>query len=51
MVCYTGLFSGSADLFSLLVAFGVTCLFAGQALFNISVVTGMVPNKDLVASH
>lgn len=35
------------DLFSLLVSFGITCLFAGQALFNISVVTGMVPNKGI----
>jgi len=36
-----------SDLFSLLVSFGITCLFAGQALFNISVVTGMVPNKGI----
>lgn len=36
-----------ADLFSLLVSFGITCLFAGQALFNISVVTALVPNKGI----
>jgi cell division protein FtsW len=35
------------QLFSLLMAYGITFVFAGQALFNISVVTGVVPNKGI----
>ncbi|MBF0196423.1 MAG: cell division protein FtsW [Planctomycetes bacterium] len=37
----------STDLFTLLVSYGITFIFAGQALFNISVVTGVVPNKGI----
>ena len=35
------------QLFSLLLAYGITFVFAGQALFNMSVVTGVVPNKGI----
>lgn len=37
----------STKLFSLLLSYGITFIFAGQALFNISVVTGVVPNKGI----
>ena len=37
----------STRLFSLLLAYGITFVFSGQALFNISVVTGLVPNKGI----
>jgi len=37
----------STRLFSLLLAYGITFIIAGQALFNISVVTGIVPNKGI----
>ena len=37
----------ATNLFSLLISYGITFLFAGQALFNISVVTGVVPNKGI----
>ena len=35
------------QLFSLLLSYGITFVFAGQALFNICVVTGVVPNKGI----
>jgi cell division protein FtsW len=34
-------------LFSLLLSYGITFVFAGQALFNTCVVTGIVPNKGI----
>jgi cell division protein FtsW len=37
----------STQLFSLLLSYGITFIFAGQALFNICVVTGVVPNKGI----
>lgn len=37
----------STQLFSLLLSYGITFVFAGQALFNMSVVTGVVPNKGI----
>jgi cell division protein FtsW len=37
----------STQLFSLLLSYGITFIIAGQALFNISVVTGLVPNKGI----
>jgi cell division protein FtsW len=30
-----------------LLSYGITFVFAGQALFNICVVTGIVPNKGI----
>lgn len=37
----------STHLFHLLLSYGITFIFAGQALFNICVVTGIVPNKGI----
>jgi len=37
----------TTNLFHLLLSYGIICLFAGQALFNISVVTAVVPNKGI----
>lgn len=37
----------TTNLFNLLTSYGIICLFAGQALFNISVVTAVVPNKGI----
>ncbi len=35
------------DLFSLTASFGLTCLFAGQAIINMAVVTNLFPNKGI----
>ncbi len=40
--------SRASDLFGILLASGVTALFAAQALVNLGVVVGWVPNKGLV---
>lgn len=37
----------TTDLYSLLLVYGITFIFAGQALFNMSVVTAVVPNKGI----
>ena len=37
----------TTNLFNLLLSYGIICLFAGQAMFNLSVVTALVPNKGI----
>jgi cell division protein FtsW len=38
---------GARDIFGGYLAFGITMLFASQALFNIAVVLGLLPNKGI----
>jgi cell division protein FtsW len=38
---------GARDVFGGYIAFGVTMMFATQALFNVGVVLGLVPNKGI----